>query len=159
MVEPWRSSAKKCLGLGKVVVKHTTSFKDAKVLITGGMGFIGSNLARRQIEQGAEVVLVDNLHVYHQYVVRCEQRDALRKFLHENGIGTLFHYPVPVQLQPAYRDIAVPLGGLHNSEEAAIQVLSLPMYAELSPVQIHSVTEAILTWDRSKAIPLNSQRS
>ena len=76
-------------------------------------------------------------HVYHQYVVRCEQRDALGKFLHENGIGTLVHYPVPVHLQPAYRDIAVPLGGLHKSEEAATQVLSLPVYAKLSPVQIH----------------------
>ena len=81
-------------------------------------------------------------------LVHCKQRDALRMFLHENGIGTLVHYPVPVHLQPAYRDIAVPLGGLHKSEEAATQVLSLPMYAKLSPVQIHSVTEAILTWDR-----------
>ena len=98
-------------------------------------------------------------HVYHQYVVRCEQRDALGKFLHEKGIGTLVHYPVPVHLQPAYRDIAVPPGDLQNSEQAAAQVLSLPMYAELSPVQIHSVTEAIVTWDRSKAIPLNPQRS
>ena len=89
-------------------------------------------------------------HVYHQYVVRCEQRDALGKFLHENGIGTLVHYPVPVHLQPAYRDIAVHPGDLHNSEQSAAQVLSLPMYAELSPVEIHSVTEAILTWDRSK---------
>jgi len=132
------------------VTDNTNLFTGAKALITGGVGFIGSNLARQLIEQGAEVVLVDNLHVYHQYVVRCAQRDALRKFLHENGIGTLVHYPVPVHLQPAYRDITVPLGGLHKSEEAATQVLSLPMYAELSPVQIHSVTEAILTWDRSK---------
>jgi len=89
-------------------------------------------------------------HVYHQYVVRGEQRDSLQKFLHENGITTLVHYPVPVHLQPGYRDIAVPLGGLHNSEEVAKQVLSLPMYAELSPVQIHSVTEAIWAWNRSQ---------
>ena len=87
-------------------------------------------------------------HVYHQYVVRCEQRDALGKFLHENGIGTLVHYPVPAHLQPAYRDIAVPSGDLHNSEQAAAQVLSLPMYAELSAVHIHSVAEAIVNWDR-----------
>ena len=98
-------------------------------------------------------------HVYHQYVVRCEQRDALGKFLHETGIGTLVHYPVPAHLQPAYRDIVVPSGDLHNGQQAAAQVLSLPMYAELSPVQIHSVTEAIVNWDRSKAIPLNPQRS
>src|SRR5213593_1027586 len=100
-------------------------------------------------------------HVYHQYVVGCEQRDALGKFLHENDIGTLVHYPVPVHMQPAYRDIAVPPGGLHHSEQAAAQVLSLPMYAELSPVEIHSVTEAILNWDRdhrpSPARPVHSQ--
>src|SRR2546422_6366805 len=44
--------------------------------------------------------------LFRSYVVRCEQRDALGKFLHENGIGTLVHYPVPAHLQTAYRDIA-----------------------------------------------------
>src|SRR2546422_1601753 len=86
--------------------------------------------------------------LFRSYVVRCEQRDALGKFLHENGIGTLVHYPVPAHLQPAYRDIVVPSGDLHNTEQAAAQVLSLPMYAELSAVHIHSVAEAIVNWDR-----------
>jgi len=82
--------------------------------------------------------------VYHQYVARCDERDGLREHLRERGVGTLVHYPVPVHLQPAYRNrVPVHRGALPATEQAARQVLSLPMDAQLSDAQVERVCEAI----------------
>jgi dTDP-4-amino-4,6-dideoxygalactose transaminase len=85
--------------------------------------------------------------VYHQYVVRCDERDGLREHLREQGVGTLVHYPVPVHLQPAYRNrVPVHRGALPATEQAARQVLSLPMHAQLSDAQVERVCEAIKSY-------------
>jgi len=87
--------------------------------------------------------------VYHQYVARCDERDGLREHLREQGVGTLIHYPVPVHLQPAYRNrVQVHRGALPATEQAARQVLSLPMHAQLSDAQVERVCEAINRWSR-----------
>jgi dTDP-4-amino-4,6-dideoxygalactose transaminase len=87
--------------------------------------------------------------VYHQYVARCDERDGLREHLRERGVGTLVHYPVPVHLQPAYRNrVPVHRGALPATEQAARQVLSLPMHAQLSDAQVERVCEAISRWSR-----------
>jgi dTDP-4-amino-4,6-dideoxygalactose transaminase len=87
--------------------------------------------------------------VYHQYVARCDERDRLREHLREQGVGTLVHYPVPVHLQPAYRNrVPVHRGALPATEQAARQVLSLPMHAQLSDAQVERVCEAINRWSR-----------
>lgn len=77
-------------------------------------------------------------HVYHQYVIRSKDRDALREKLAARGVGTLVHYPVPVHLQPAYA--RVERGPLPETESAANEVLSLPMYPELADDQVRGVT-------------------
>jgi len=82
-------------------------------------------------------------HVYHQYVVRLPQRDALRTYLRQAGIGTLIHYPVPVHLQPAYRDRLPRVAPLPWTEQVAGQVLSLPMFPQLSDDQARHVSECI----------------
>lgn len=76
-------------------------------------------------------------HVFHQYVLRSEDRIGLQARLKAEGIGTGIHYPVPVHLQPAYKD-RVPLGpaGCAETERAAREVLSLPMYPELTEGQV-----------------------
>jgi len=76
-------------------------------------------------------------HVFHQYVIRSEDRAGLQARLKEEGIGTGIHYPVPVHLQPAYKE-RVPLGpaGCAETERAAREVLSLPMYPELTEGQV-----------------------
>lgn len=83
----------------------------------------------------------DGEHVYHLYVVRTAQREALRTFLRENDIGTLIHYPIPIHLQPAYT------GADHcqllETETAAAQVLSLPLYPELHEDEVGAVCDAI----------------
>lgn len=84
----------------------------------------------------------DSEHAFHLYVVRSLQRDRLAGFLHERGVGTLVHYPVPVHLQPAYSGR---LGSrpLPETERAAREVLSLPMYPELRDDEVQQVIKAI----------------
>jgi dTDP-4-amino-4,6-dideoxygalactose transaminase len=81
--------------------------------------------------------------VWHLYVIRAQDRDGLRKHLTERGISTGIHYPVPIHLQQAYADLGYGPGSFPVTERASDQVLSLPMYAELTPEQIASVAEAI----------------
>jgi dTDP-4-amino-4,6-dideoxygalactose transaminase len=82
-------------------------------------------------------------HVYHIYAVRSPQRDTLQQKLHERLIQTGIHYPIPVHLQPAYADLGYKIGDFPCSELAANEVLSLPMFAELSEAQITIVSESI----------------
>jgi dTDP-4-amino-4,6-dideoxygalactose transaminase len=84
------------------------------------------------------------LHVFHQYVVRVPKRDATRRKLAEHGVATGIHYPVPLHLQPAYRE-RLPLGpaACAETELAAAQILSLPMYPELSDTQVEHVCAAL----------------
>ncbi len=81
-------------------------------------------------------------HVYHQYVVRSSRRAAFQARLHERGIGTLIHYPVPVHRQPAYAGRLPCAGDLSQTEAAAAEILSLPMFAELSDDQVRAVAAA-----------------
>jgi len=85
----------------------------------------------------------DRDHVYHLYVVRSRQRDALQRHLATQGIGTLIHYPTPVHLQPAYAELGLVRGNLPFSEQLADQVLSLPLYPEMSEAQQDAVVAAI----------------
>ena len=82
-------------------------------------------------------------HVYHVYAVRLSQRDHLQKKLNEQGIQTGIHYPIPVHLQAAYADLGYSAGDFPHSEAASNEVLSLPMYAELSKEQVEQVGAAL----------------
>jgi dTDP-4-amino-4,6-dideoxygalactose transaminase len=75
----------------------------------------------------------ETTHVFHQYVIRLAERDALRDRLRSDGIGSGIHYPVPVHQQPAYRGrLAAGPSGLGVTERVATQILSLPIYPQLS---------------------------
>ncbi len=82
-------------------------------------------------------------HVYHLYVVQTAHRDALQKYLAEREIATGLHYPVPLHLQQAYRHLGYQQGDFPVTEYLADRMLSLPMYAELSDLQIEAVVEAV----------------
>jgi dTDP-4-amino-4,6-dideoxygalactose transaminase len=82
-------------------------------------------------------------HVYHVYAVRTQDRATLQRTLQSNGIGTGIHYPVPVHLQPAYEDAAYGPGDFPHSERAANEVLSLPMYPELSFTNVEMIVAAV----------------
>jgi dTDP-4-amino-4,6-dideoxygalactose transaminase len=86
-------------------------------------------------------------HVYHLYVIRHPRRDALRAYLREHGVGTAIHYPVPVHLQPAYRGRVGDAGRCAHAEQAASEILSLPLYPQLSPDAARAVAELIARHD------------
>jgi dTDP-4-amino-4,6-dideoxygalactose transaminase len=88
--------------------------------------------------------------VYHLYVIRVKNRDDLRKYLHDKGVSTGIHYPVPIHLQPAYWDLGYEKGSFPITEEYANQILSLPMYAELKNKQIEVVTETICDYTANR---------
>jgi dTDP-4-amino-4,6-dideoxygalactose transaminase len=82
-------------------------------------------------------------HVYHQYTIRVERRDALQQFLSERKIGSTVYYPHPLHLQPLYASLGHRAGDFPHSERAAQEVLSLPLYPELRKEQIARVVESI----------------
>ncbi len=81
--------------------------------------------------------------VWHLYVIRAEQRDALKEHLISRGISASIHYPIPIHVQPAYLDLGYKKGDFPVTESCAHQVLSLPMYAEISQDQIEYVAKTI----------------
>jgi dTDP-4-amino-4,6-dideoxygalactose transaminase len=86
----------------------------------------------------------DAEHVFHQYVIRSQQRDDLAAKLKDEGVGTGIHYPMPVHLQPAYLNrVAVGPARCTETEAAAREVLSLPMFPELSDEQVERVCAAL----------------
>jgi dTDP-4-amino-4,6-dideoxygalactose transaminase len=91
-------------------------------------------------------------HVYHQYVVRSSHRDALREFLKKKGIGTLIHYPVPVHHQPAYKNRLKCADSMENTERAVKEIISLPMYPELTNDKAIQVADTIIEWEKDRRI-------
>ncbi|MGH9742161.1 MAG: DegT/DnrJ/EryC1/StrS family aminotransferase [Candidatus Acidiferrum sp.] len=82
-------------------------------------------------------------HVFHQYTIRVEQRDALQQALGARNIGSAVYYPVPLHLQPLYASLGHRAGDFPHAEHAAKEVISLPMYPELRPEQISRVAETV----------------
>ena len=81
--------------------------------------------------------------VYHLYVIRVNDRDALQKHLAKAGIGTGIHYPVPLHLQEAYRHLKYPAGSFPVCERVASEILSLPMYPQLGVDQSQRVVREV----------------
>jgi dTDP-4-amino-4,6-dideoxygalactose transaminase len=82
-------------------------------------------------------------HVFHQYVVRAERRDELRQFLTSRKIGSETYYPLPLHLQPVFSYLGLKAGDLPVAEQAAKEVLALPMFPELTEAEIGGVVNAI----------------
>jgi dTDP-4-amino-4,6-dideoxygalactose transaminase len=82
-------------------------------------------------------------HVYHLYVVRGERRDELQKALAAEGVATGIHYPIPLHLQPAYERLGLKRGTFPVAERAADEILSLPMYPELTDEMVDDVARAV----------------
>ncbi|HSJ58726.1 MAG TPA: DegT/DnrJ/EryC1/StrS family aminotransferase, partial [Anaerolineae bacterium] len=82
-------------------------------------------------------------HVFHLYVVRTRQRDALRAFLAERGIAAGVHYPRAVHEQGAYQHLGYGAGSCPNAEAAARKVLSLPIFPHLADAEVDRVVDAV----------------
>jgi dTDP-4-amino-4,6-dideoxygalactose transaminase len=112
------------------------------------------DIARRYTRalQGAPVVAPAAApgitHAYHQYVIRTSRRDEMRNHLAQRGIETAVLYPQPIHLQPAYRGRLQQAGSLQNSERVCGEILSLPVFPELSDAEVERVEEALSAWGR-----------
>ncbi|TGE15561.1 DegT/DnrJ/EryC1/StrS family aminotransferase [Hymenobacter elongatus] len=95
------------------------------------------------------IVAAGATHVYHLYVVRTSRRDELQKYLTEQGIGTLIHYPIPPHLQQAYRSMNFKVGDFPIAEELATTCLSLPMWPGMTEVEVKVVADAVHTFFKS----------
>jgi dTDP-4-amino-4,6-dideoxygalactose transaminase len=84
-----------------------------------------------------------NESIYNQYTIRTDRRDALQSFLKERGIGHAVYYPLPLHLQPCFAYLGYKQGSCPESERAANEVLSLPIYPELTKSQLDEVIEGV----------------
>jgi dTDP-4-amino-4,6-dideoxygalactose transaminase len=87
--------------------------------------------------------------VWHQYVIRCRDRDLLAAFLRQRGIGCGVYYPVPLHMQPCFAALGVAEGALPEAERACREVLALPVYPGLREEEIEAVCEAIASFTGS----------
>lgn len=116
---------------------HAQNARRREIAAAYDAALAGTGLAPPVRRAGAE-------HVFHLYVLRHPDRDAIMARLKASGIGAGIHYPVPVHAQPAYAGrIALGPAGCAETERAARQVFSLPMYPELGDAQVERVCAAL----------------
>ena len=92
---------------------------------------------------------VSHYHIYNQFIIRVPQRDELRKYLHEKGVGSEIYYPVPLHLQECYQSLGYKPGDLPEAEQACQENLGLPIYPELRMDQQEFVVKTIEEFYRS----------
>jgi dTDP-4-amino-4,6-dideoxygalactose transaminase len=109
-----------------------------RLFADAGLMSQGSNTPVRLLARRPEAQ-----HVFHQYVIRAQRRDGLRKFLADRKIGTEIYYPLPLHLQPVFAYLGLNAGDLPVAEQAAQEVLALPMFPELTVAEIRWVVECI----------------
>jgi dTDP-4-amino-4,6-dideoxygalactose transaminase len=120
----------------------------------------GNERRRRHARQYAdllagldEIILpataAERIHVFHIYAIRAPKRGELMRTLAQRGIGCGIHYPIPVHLQEAYRSLGFTRGAFPVAERCADELLSLPMFPELTPEQIETVALAVRAWVES----------
>lgn len=103
--------------------------------------FYTENIKNPSVTKPAEMAY--GRHVFHLYVIRHPHRDALRSCLEEKGISTVIHYPVPIHLQEAYKDLGYKAGSFPVAEKCASEVVSIPMFPQLKDEELEAIVEAI----------------
>jgi dTDP-4-amino-4,6-dideoxygalactose transaminase len=127
------------------------------------------NAARRQVARQYDDRLADSPivipstpdwaeHIYHLYVIRTEDRDAMQKHLNQAGIASGLHYPIPIHLQPAYQELGYQEGDFPITEQYAKEILSLPMYPELTSDAIDYVTDTIKAFLEESRLPSDDRQ-
>jgi dTDP-4-amino-4,6-dideoxygalactose transaminase len=106
--------------------------------------FSAAGLAGKQLQLPA----LTPGHVFHQYVIRAEQRDELMAFLRAREIGCAVYYPLALHLQPCYEELGGKLGDLPESEAATANVLALPIYPGVTFAQREELVAAVVEFYR-----------
>jgi dTDP-4-amino-4,6-dideoxygalactose transaminase len=126
-------------GFLRVKLRHLREWNEGRRRAAGLYRQALSGIPRIQVPVEARY----SHHVYHLYVVRAERRDQLQQHLTKRGIGTGLHYPLPLHLQAAYASLGLKEGSFPVTEKAASEILSLPMFPEITEAQIGRVAEAV----------------
>jgi len=84
-----------------------------------------------------------NEHIFHQYTIRCDRRDALVAELKAKGVGCAVYYPKPLHLQPCFAELGYQEGQFPEAERASREVVSLPVYPEMTTAQQNEVVETV----------------
>ena len=116
--------------------RHAATYD--RLLAEAGLLTLAANTPVRALTRAAKA-----RHVFHQYVIRAHRRDELRAFLTERKIGTEIYYPLPLHLQPVFSDLGLKAGDLPVAEQAAKEVVALPMFPELTEAEVRWVVESI----------------
>ncbi len=122
----------------RVKLRHLDAWNEGRRSVAARYDALltGSGAATPPVAEGCT-------HIYHQYTVRVPNRDAVARALHARGVGSMIYYPVPLHLQPAYAALGGRVGQFPAAEEAAREVLSLPVYPELTAAEIDEVATAL----------------
>ncbi len=127
-------------------LRHLDQWNEARRRIAGWYGELLDGLPIKTPPPDG-----DGRQVYHLYVIETERRDQLRAHLQRRGVSTLIHYPVPVHLQPAYSFLGYSAGAFPVTEGLVSRILSLPIYPELSRLQVEYVCDQIRGFYRGRA--------
>ncbi|WP_339060560.1 DegT/DnrJ/EryC1/StrS family aminotransferase [Tepidibacillus marianensis] len=92
----------------------------------------------------------NSYHIYHQYTIRVKERDQLQAYLKEQGVQTMIYYPMPLHVQPVFSDLGYKEGDFPESEQAAKEALSLPMFPELKKEQQEYIVDKIRDFIENK---------
>jgi dTDP-4-amino-4,6-dideoxygalactose transaminase len=122
----------------RVKLRHLERWNDARRMVASKYNLL---LSDSGVELPVEMPWAR--HVYHAYTLRSDNRNHLQSALQSEGVQTAVHYAIPVHLQPAYSDLGYSRGHLPESESAAAEVLSLPVYPEMTDNQIDKVSRAL----------------
>lgn len=128
-------------GLLRVRLKHMEELEEEKrQLCSRYLGELrNENVVLPNVRDGAT-------HIWHQFVIRTDKRDALIDYLNDKGIGTIIHYPIPPHLSEAYKYLNISEGSLPITEKYAKMVLSIPLYNGMEPEEQSFVIESINEW-------------
>jgi dTDP-4-amino-4,6-dideoxygalactose transaminase len=122
---------------------HLPQLTAANEARAGGAEHYGALLAECAADGHLVLPAPHTGHVWHQFVIRCTRRDELQKHLKEKGIGSAVYYPLPLHLQPCFKNLGAKKGDLPESENAAAEVLALPIYPGVTPEQREAVAAAV----------------
>ena len=133
----------------RVKMPHLAKWNEARRerARTYGRLLSSAGLTKTGADSTPPVVLLKTLagahHIYHQYVIRVRDRDKLRVFLGERGIGSEVYYPIPLHMQKCFAYLGYAPGDLPEAERAALDVLALPIFPELEEDEQRHVVESI----------------